>query len=62
MFNRLGESSYSELEMLTVGGQLVHITGAHAQPGDDGGFHFVFDITVSGLLDPPTGEPMAELR
>lgn len=62
VFNDWAETLYSELEMLTVGGQLVHITGAHAEPGDDGVFHFVFDITVSGLLDPPAGEPMAELE
>ena len=62
VFNDWAEVLYSELETLTVGGQLVHITGAHAEPGDDGVFHFVFDITVSGLLDPPAGEPMAELE
>lgn len=62
VFNDWAEVLYSELEMLTVGGQLVHITGAHAEPGDDGVFHFVFDITVSGLLDPPAGEPMEDLE
>lgn len=62
VFHDWAEVLYSELETLMVNGQLVHITGAHAEPGDDGVFHFVFDITVSGLLDPPAGEPMAELE
>ena len=61
VFHDWAEVLYSELEMLTVGGRLVHTTGAHAEPGDDMVFHFVFDITVSGLLDPPAGEPMADL-
>ena len=62
VFNDWAEVLYSELETLTANGQVVHITSAQAGPGDDGVFHFVFDITVSGLLDPPTGEPMAELE
>ncbi len=62
VFNDWAETLYSELETLTVGGQLVHITGAHAEPGDDMVFHFVFDITVSGLIDPPAGEPMEGLE
>lgn len=62
VFNDWAETMYWGFESLMVNGQLVHLTGAHAEPGDDGVFHFVFDITVSGLLDPPAGEPMAELE
>ena len=61
MFNDWAETLYGELETLTAGGQLVHITGAHAEPGDDMVFHFVFDITVSGLLDPLSDGPMEGL-
>ena len=46
----------------TVNGQVVHITSAQAEPGDDMVFHFVFDVTLSGLLDPPAGEPMEDLE
>ena len=45
-----------------MNGQVVHITGAQAEPGDDMVFHFVFDVTLSGLLDPPAGEPMEDLE
>ena len=62
VFGDWAETLYSELETLTVNGQVVHITSAQAEPGDDMVFHFVFDVTLSGLLDPPAGEPMEDLE
>ena len=62
VFGDWAETLSSELETLTVNGQVVHITGAQAEPGDDMVFHFVFDVTLSGLLDPPAGEPMEDLE
>ena len=62
MFNDWAETLYGELETLTVNGQLAHILGAHAQPGEDMVFHFVFDIALLGLTVPPEGQAMEGLE
>ena len=62
VFYDWAEAMYWGFESLTVGGQKLHITGAHAEPGDDMVFHFVFDVTVSGLIDLPAGEPMSDIE
>ena len=57
-FNAWAETMYMEFETLDVGGKLLHVTNAHAEPGDDMTFHFVFDVSTVGLIGKPEGEPM----
>lgn len=60
-FNAWAETMYGEFESLTVQNQILHVTGAHARDGDDGVFHFVFDVTFTGLVEPEAAEPMETL-
>ena len=60
-FNSWAEVMYMEFETLTVGEQVFHVTNAHAEPGDDMVFHFVFDVSFVALLDPVPGDPMEQL-
>ena len=60
-FNAWAEAMYMEFETLTVGDQIFHVTNAHAEPGDDMVFHFVFNVNFIALLDPVPGDPMERL-
>ena len=60
-FNAWAETMYFAFESLVVGGQTLHITGAHAEDGDDGVFHFVFDVDFVALVEPEAAEPMETL-
>ena len=52
LFNDWAEKMYSNFERLACEGRLFHLTNAHAENGDDGVFHFVFDADFTALLAP----------
>lgn len=60
-FNAWAEIMYMEFETLTVGERVFHVTDAHARPGDDMVFHFVFDVKFIALLESVPGNPMEQL-
>lgn len=61
-FNDWAEQMYFEFEALDVSGQIVHLTNAHAQDGDDMVFHFIFDAEFTALIDQVSGDPMNTLQ
>ncbi|GAC41902.1 phage tail terminator family protein [Paenibacillus popilliae] len=62
LFNDWAETMYFVFEKLDVNGQTVHLTDAHAEPGDDMVYHFVFDVKVNGLVvDVQPGELIGDL-
>lgn len=61
-YNDWAETMYLNFERLTVGGSVFHLTNAHAENGDDGVFHFVFDADFTALLAPEEIEKMRTLE
>ncbi|WP_028593224.1 phage tail terminator family protein [Paenibacillus assamensis] len=61
-FHDWAEKLYFEFEQLNVNGQVVHVSKAQAEPGDDMVFHFTFDVIVSGLKDPVAADAMGKLQ
>ncbi|TVX91899.1 phage tail terminator family protein [Paenibacillus agilis] len=61
-FHDWAEKLYFEFEQLDVNGQVVHVSKAQAEPGDDMVFHFTFDVIVNGLIDPNSIEAMGSLK
>lgn len=57
-FNAWVETMYAGFESLTVNGRLFHLVNAHAEPGEDMVFHFIFDVSFFALTDPVSGEKM----
>ena len=62
VFNDWAEQMYSNFEQLTCEGRVFHLTNAHAEDGDDGVFHFIFDADFTAFLVPGNGELMATLE
>ena len=61
VFNDWAETMYNSMEQLTCEGASFHLTNAHAENGDDGVFHFVFDADFTVLLAPEGGVLMETL-
>lgn len=61
-FNDWAETMYQNFERLYVSGGVFHLTNTHAENGDDGVYHFVFDADFTALLTPEEVEKMGSLE